>query len=129
VDIGIETLALMTVQELAVVSMGATVAFVVLACRHVVRVIAESVAQALVNASRPLVCGVQTSALFAVFRIHGLRTRCTAVTTIPAARKLVVAVITMVVILVNWQRTITLAGGAGGIKTLARFAVKKLFVV
>lgn len=35
----------------------------------------------------------------------------------------------MVVALVNWQRTITLAGGAGGIKTLARFAVKKLFVV
>jgi len=126
VDIGVAALALMTVHELAVVSVGTTVAFVVIACRHVVRIIAESVTQALVNASRPLEGGVHTSAVFAVFGIHGFPA---AITTIPAARILVIAVITMVVTLVDWQRTSTLAGGAGGIKTLARFAVQKLFVV
>lgn len=126
---GVEALTLLAVPELVIVSKFAAVAFVVLALRHIVLIIAESVTQVLVNTSGTLVVGVLACTLLTVGRLNMLLGRSTAVTTIPVATFFVVVVITIPVTLIRSQSTFELAGLAIGISAFALFTVDKLFRV
>lgn len=127
--VGVEAQALLTVPILATVPVLAAVAQVVLAFGHVVHIIAEAVAQVFVNTFVARVAGIPAFTVVAVFSVHSLSRRNAAVTAVPVARFLVVAVITEFVTLVRFQGTRLLAGVAVGVQTFAFFTVYELFSV
>jgi hypothetical protein len=81
------------------------------------------------DAFRSRVGGVLALALVAVFRIHGFAAHRAAITAVPVARLLVVAVITEFVTLEGFQRTRKRAGNALRVLATAFFAINELLRV
>jgi hypothetical protein len=122
----VEAQTICTITELADVVGIAAVAFVPRAFDVVVRIVTESVAHVFCDTSTALVFGIKAQTVRAVLCIY---VRAAAVSTVPVARCLVVAVIAMIVALVLWQTTFTRACFAIGVSTLACIAVNKLLQV
>lgn len=122
----VEAQTICTITELADVVGIAAVAFVPRAFDVIVRIVTESVAQMFCDTSTALVFGIKAQTVRAVLCIY---VRAAAVSTVPVARCLVVAVIAMIVALVLWQTTFTRACFAIGVSTLACIAVNKLLQV
>lgn len=122
----VEALTICTITELADVVVIAAVALVPRAFDVIVRIVTESVAHMFCDTSTALVFGIKAQTVRAVLCIY---IRATAVSTVPVARVLVVAVIAMIIALVLWQPTFTRAFFPVGVETLACIAVNELLRV
>jgi len=122
----VKTLTDFTVTELTSMSGAAAVAFVKLALWIVIRIITEAVTQVAVDTSSSIVFGVLAQTVVAVC---GDNFSSAAVTTVPVATVLVVAVIASAVALVFWQNTFTVDFFASGVTAMAFFTESELLLV